>query len=666
MAKGNNVAKKILYWIAQISMVGLGITQLFDFIFTSLSIQDWLGTGNTFKWAPAEAFTHFNDIQSSANTHTIDNELYHHEAALTKYGYMMMENYGNHPEDYLWASIGYFSNEVQPEQTDMCLDFKGTYRDVYLTRNRFMITREKMSLVKPLSLKDSSEDHAYWDPEHTTLETLEHEIDVNGYVPSRRAVEIRMTARMDFEEEWNNGTNTEQIAHKEVKAVRFYAKSFCDGCNPIAELGQMFCDLYMTMEEGTKENLINVFVYEAHRRDDSYHRMGLAIPSSNNAYIVTVLRIMILIYVAHAYLNILTNSTKSNEERYFMFKQEGADAATLMSSKVQRPFLNEFFVPEQNICRAQPFSISFLMYNSDAIVVLNLIVVIFTFMNSLIIKDEVVWWSAFNQTFRGVITRVGVNAKMMWLYIAVIKVIKHVCIKLRMNRLTILMSFHSHIFVSFFIVYLVVLSISGMDFLLDAFFHDRIDIVNDFELMNDVTVLFELGFYVQRLPAIFVHTIITSAVALLCLIVLQKISGTSRPHHSLYKTFACCHSTLIWDPNMFESDPTATNSAQSKTTVISMGTLMNIKWMLKVHCLTYPIFDLNQSEGLSSNKTSILSKRDAAGAEDEDADVQDNATKVEIGVDGALHIILRSNKMDLEQTLVYYKWLQNDRTLRIF
>lgn len=666
MAKGN-LAKQALYWLAQFSMVGLGITQLFDFIFTSLSIQDWLGTGNTFKWAPAEAFTHFNDVQSSANTHTIDNDRYHHEDALTKYGYMMIENYGNHPEEYLWASIGYFSNEVEPEQTDMCLEFAGVYRDVYLKRNRFMTTREKMSLVKPLSLKDSSEDHAYWDPEHTDLEQLEREINVNGYVPSRRAVEIRMTARMDFEEEWNDVKNTNKSAHKEVKAVRFYAKSFCDGCNPIAELGQMFCDLYMTMAPGTKEHLLHITVHEAHRRHDSSHRMGLAIPSSNNAYLVTVVRIMILIYVAHAYLNILTNSTKSNEERYFMFKQEGADAATLMSSKVQRPFMSEFFNPEQNICRAQPFSISFLMYNSDAIVLLNLIVVVFTFMTSLIIKDEVVWWSSFNQTFRGVITRIGVNAKMMWLYIAVIKVIKHVFIKLRFNRVTILMSFHSHIFVSFFIVYLILLSISGMDFLLDAFFHDRIDIVNDFELMNDVTVLFELGFYVQRLPAIFLHTIVTSTFALCCLMALQFFSGTSRPHHSLYKTFACCHSTLIWDPNMFESDPTATNAASKKTTMISMGTLMNIKWMLKVHCMTYPIFDLSQAEGLSSAKTSVISKRDSgADDDDDDSNVQDNATKVEIGVDGALHIILRSTKMDLEQTLVYYKWLQNDRTLRIF
>jgi len=645
---GNMIGKKILRILANIAMLLLGIVQLFDFIFTSLSIQDWLGTGNTFKWAPAEAFLHFKDLQSSSNTHVIDQVELHHEESLSKYGYMIMDAYGNHPEEYLWASIGYFENAE--EDTDMCRDFVGHYEDVYKTRNRLLLTREKMTLVNPLSmlsdeeLKSQETKNKKSPPHKYELEELEGFLE-NGHVGSRRAVEIRMSARVDFDDYWDKDE-----CHKDVKAIRFYAKSFCDGCDPVAELGQMFCAMDIKLTDGRTKDLKNIEVVKSYKRAGSKHRMGLAMPSTNNDYIVTVIRIAILIYVLHAYLNILTNSSKSNEERYFMYKQEGADAATLMSSKVQRPFLQEFFMPDQNICRASPFSISFLMYNSDAIVMANLIIVVFTFMASLIIKDEVVWWSHYDETFRGVITRIGVNAKMMWLYIAVIKFIKHVCIKMRLNRITILMSFHSHIFVTFFIIYLVLLSVTGYDFLLDALFHDRIDIVNDFTLMNDVTVLFELGFYVQRLPAIFVHTIVTSVVALVLLIVLQQLSGTTRRQHSFYRTFACCHSTLIWDPNMFEK---SVDDAQG--TDISIGTLMNIKWMLKVHTMTYPIFDLNNDK-----------KNQIASADSTSTASADNAARVEIGTDGALHIILKSNSMDLEQTLVYYKWLQSNRSLRIY
>ncbi len=116
-------------YISNIVLFLVAIVQLFDFIFTSISIQDFLGTGKTFQWLPQEAYAHLYNKPSPSQTFCYDNEDYHYKDALTKWGYRIMEQVATAPKDYLWASIGYFDSSLSPDM-DMCGYFKGHYKNV--------------------------------------------------------------------------------------------------------------------------------------------------------------------------------------------------------------------------------------------------------------------------------------------------------------------------------------------------------------------------------------------------------------------------------------------------------------------------------------------------------------------------------------------------------
>ena len=637
--------------LSKLLLFTVSITQLFDFIFTSISIQDFLGTGQTFVWSVREAHAYFVKKQSPAMTFTYDNEYYHHKDALTKYGYLMVKQMGEHVEDFMWGSVGFFDNSRAPEM-DMCNYFKGYYLDVSPERARFLTTKEKLTLVRPLAPAQretktyvgygQGKQEGYDQADLHTLDRLTED----GYLGTRRAVELRMTTRMDF----NEGPGTYL---KEVKAVRSYIKSFCDACQPIAEMGQMFCALETTVVKGRNDSVVNVNVTASARREHSYHRMGVAFPSSQAALVETFIRLAILAYVAHTMLNICTTAIKSDEERFFIYKQQGADAATLMSTKVTRPYFSEFFLPEQNITRASPFSLTFVMYNSDVIVFFNFIVVMLTFITSMQLKHEVVWWAHHHETLRAVITRVGVNAKMMWLYLALIKLMKHTMVKLRKHDWTVYMCFDSHVFVWFWVIYLVLLTASGYDFLLDPLFHDRVDIVNNFMLVNDISVQFQYGFYFVRLPSIAIHSILVSFVAIVILMVLQKTMGTTLPNNSLFRTFACCHSCLIYDPELFQPDPSG------NAIILPLSTMMNLKWFLKCHSITSPSVDVY--EAVKGNNVKVSIKQDG----DKDESIPTFTYSILLGGDGGLHIKQRETRKDLEQTINYRQWLQNGLKLVI-
>ena len=650
-------ANRVMNLISNVVMFSVAIVQLFDFVFTSISIQDFLGTGKTFQWLPQEAYAHVYDSRSPSQTNCYDNGDYHYQDALTKWGYRILEQIATEPKEYMWGSIGYFDSSKAPEM-DMCGYFKGHYDNIKPKRARFMSTKEKLTLVKPFTLTMDPLRET-WNPQDTSLHEMDEALE-HGYYGSRRAIEIRMTARLDFpsidaKQKESNGTWVgyyETI--KPVKAVRFYAKSFCDGCQPIAELGQMFCELECKVTAGKDAGLINVEVHSAHRRAHSKHRMGVSFPSTQSAFVETIIRFFTLVYVAHLMLNILSNSIKSNEERYYLYKKQGANATVLRSDLVDLPFLQELTIPGQNVCRTQSFSLSFVMYNSDVIVFGNLIVVALTFMTSMQLKHEVVWWAYRHETFRAVITRIGVNAKMMWLYLALIKFYKMLFAKFGKPQWTEKMCFHSHLFVWFWVVYLIFLTSSGFDFLLDPFFEDRLDVINNFVVANDISVTFMNGFYFIRLPAIFFHSIIVSVIALLALIFLQARSGLLNTDTTLYRQMACGSSMLIIDPEILFDDATP------KTALITIGSLMNLKWFMKTHCMKYRFLD---------EQYGIFRRGDAFEKKEINSSGADSSNLTDciamVGESGSTHIILQSTKQELEEAALFHQWLKTGSVIRI-
>jgi len=603
-------------------------------------------------------------MPSPSTTFTYDNEKYNYHRALTKWGYRIFEQIGTNPDDYLWASIGYFDSS-RHQDMDMCDYFIGYYHNISSSKARLMTMKEKLTLVRPVTSK-FHQLQSNWDPEKLSLNSLDDATHA-GYYGSRRAVELRMTSRMDFDhffeikkQQESNGSWLGYIEEtRPIKAVRFYGKSFCDGCQPIAELGQMFCQLECKVTQVDNSSFLNVEVQNSYRRPGTQHRMGVSFPSTSGAIAETVLRIILMLYVMHILLNVVSNVTVSNEERYFRLKRQGAPPTVLISSLVNRPLLNEFLKPETNNIITKPFTLSFFMYNSDVFVFLNLVVVCLSFMTSMQLKHEIVWWSVHHETFRSIITRIAVNAKMMWLYLACIKLYKHILIRLSPDGgwapYTLI---HSHLFVWFWFIYLSMMTFTGYDFLLDPIFKDRIDIVNNYELMNDISVTFEYGFYFIRIPSVVVHTISASLLGFILLIGFQEASGTSKRDNSLFCTMARGSSMLIFDPQYFQNDIT------KQTSLIPLTSLMNLKWFMKTQCQKYN--HINHKYGLFTGKPIPFSNHFENEVMEAEAVVM-KITEVTVlwGDDGNVHYLNRATGNDLEESAEFYKLLESKQTIRI-
>jgi len=248
---------------------------------------------------------------------------------------------------------------------------------------------------------------------------------------------------------------------------------------------------------------------------------------------------------------------------------------------------------------------------------------------------------------------------MLWLYLGFLKFYKLLAARLQLHELTIKMCFNSQMFVWFWTLYLIVLTWTGMDFLLDPFFSDRIDIINNFELLNDVSVQFQYGFYFIRVPAIAIHTILVSFGALLFLIILQDASGSAKRRNSLFRQMACGHSILIYDANLFQDD------IEKNTSFIESTMLMNVKWFLKTHTMKFPFID---KYGLYNGPDSIEFSHDEEMLKDTATEKSENLLidcTVINGDDGALHIVDRSNKEDFEKNPKYHEMIEANVLVKI-
>ena len=508
----------------------------------------------------------------------------------------------------------------------------------------FMIVREKISLINGGS-QEASAVAATWSDAGGSLEYTAA-LQALGYRGSRRALDIRLTDPVDF-----NGTG---IYEFHLRSLRLYAKSFCDGCKPMAELGQMFCTLKVnaTLEANSKYTLQDT---SAKRREGSTHVLGIAFPASNLGAVEIPLRLVIFFYVVHMLFNILTRSSRSNEERFFTHKREGASAAVLMSKEVQRESFKEFLFPQQNMCFSKPFSLSFIMYNSNIIVLLNSILTVLTLVNSLAIQREVLWWAKYDMTFRSAITRIVINSKMVWIYLGMIKIVKYFFMKLNLPSITRKMVYNSATFVVFMLIYMIFLTAAQLDFTLDPWFSDRVDFTNDPETASAIQVFVANGFYFQRMPGILLHSFIVSVVAMVLLAitetVINKIRRQNLEQNSLYVAFASSHTAVVYDTDMMALKPYKGGAGIE----LPIGSVMNLKWYLKTHTTALVTTKKGEKDRVYSGGGNTTGETDDAGS----------VCFVRIGNDGTLHIKMKSTGKDIEHSLLYYKLIQDNQTIVI-
>ena len=98
-------------FIVRILMNALAVIQLLDFMFSSILIQDYFGTGQVFVPTGREAYQFMHHLPSPSEAEIAEHPELSHEA-MTKYGHSILELIGKNYQNYEWATVGEFDSGV--------------------------------------------------------------------------------------------------------------------------------------------------------------------------------------------------------------------------------------------------------------------------------------------------------------------------------------------------------------------------------------------------------------------------------------------------------------------------------------------------------------------------------------------------------------------------
>lgn len=630
------IKKKMFKYInqfAKLLTLVIAVIQLIDFTYASIETQDYLGSGEAFKDAPREMYRYSQGMNSLSNATIAASDQYHYHSALSRYGHLILEQVGLHPENYIWGSAGYYDVSKDPHM-DMCTKFKGTYANVSITNARLVVTREKTTFIRPFTYHKETE--AAWSDTTISIHDLQGFLD-QGYVAAQRGLDVRMSDRLDF----INGTGEYEL---KTKVSRFYGKSFCDGCQPMAELALYLCSFRISAHVDSDGNNMHITVKEAANTKGTFHHLGLMFFRTQGSIIGLVTKFVLAAWLLHLTTFLLAHGIQSSESRFFLAKQKDGDPAALASA-ANRNYFMELLLPEHYACNARPFTMSFVMYNSDIVVYTQATLAGLTMITSLAIERETLWWAHYDMTFRSMLTLIAINSRILWIYLGIFKACKAMAIRLKFTRLVRHMVYRGYNFVIAYI-----LCLFTLDLMLESFYMDRFDSTNDPVLASSLEVPVFDGYYLLRVPGVLLHTVLSVLFSSVVVIGLQALGNDPITKNSLYKTFVESHCTAIWDPDMVQ----ISQNNMSEATIIKMdiATLMNLKWFLGFH--TFAHINLDEEARVIKPRPSVVAKYD------ELHQVLLNAEKkltIKKNNAGAQHPI--------EHILQFYIWLRTGKKIEI-
>lgn len=657
--KGLHRATKLVTWT-------IAAAQLLDFSFASLEMQDYLGTGHAFQTTALEAHQTLTNQLSLSQVELHSSVHYSPETAMSKYGYLMLKQMGGSPEKYNWGSVGYF-DVSKSDKMNMCKKLKDTF--THLPTNgptRIITFHEKMTLIHPLSTGDS---FAAAESDSTLTLEEEHQLEQSGgYIGARRSLDVRLSDRIDFHSENITIGSTGTIR---TQVVRNHIKSFCDGCQPMAELGIYQCVLdYTIVASHLEENSMDIEVTQAKNEVHSYHQLGLAFPTSLFGQAEFVFKVLLILLMLHMMLSTFAGSIKSHEARVFLASKDPSTRPSI----AHRNYFVELLVPQHFQETTSCFPLEFIMYNSDMIVFLQSFFTLGSVFQSLAIQREVIWWNQHDHTLRSFITRLAINGRLMWIYLALFKLMKAIAIRCFGPAKCKKLVYHNNLFVILYIA-----SLFLLDNLMGAFFSDRVDITNDPTLAVNLSVHVFNGFFIHRTPLIVVHIIVsviltTGIVQFMDTVVL---GGVSAEGTSVYDIFSGAHMSVLWDPDMAQS---LTHRTGRPMLFMPIGTLMNLKWYMKYHLTTLSMNFVERHYSIEtedSSDQSSLSRAESteAGREQLQEQLREKRrlaaeSNVYCHMDENGKLMIKSinsekSKVVVEQGLMFYKWIKTNSRIKI-
>ncbi|EQC32754.1 hypothetical protein SDRG_09726 [Saprolegnia diclina VS20] len=392
--KSRLCVRKDVFFQAGVSLVGLAIILLVatDTIVNNWAVNDYLGNAYRFI-TPVTDMTSVTDLDG---TYTFMRGAA--PADISRIGNWML-NYtmsalATKSSDVYIVWAGFFT---MTPAINFCRAFQGEYVLPTLTKRRLglagnTVTFFRGSALTHLFTDDASVNLANGSMTTSTLNAL-------GYTAGRHLVDLRLTTELSF-------SNSSTPSSQRLSFFRVSPKSYCTGCNPVAEIGYGMCNITSVYDVSRQvlriTNASNIL--------GSDYQLGMMLPHTSFSSASHYVKAIAIVFAVGGYLA---------SRRTVQWKEADASKSDSIFSKILRTISPKYFAYPSLALRFDMFC-----YNFDLFVFLFATSVVLDMGNCLLFLRHISAYAAPAPTYTHTFQMYALTTRMLWFNCACLKLLK--------------------------------------------------------------------------------------------------------------------------------------------------------------------------------------------------------------------------------------------------
>ncbi|RHY21970.1 hypothetical protein DYB32_009660 [Aphanomyces invadans] len=483
-------------------------------------------------------------------------------------------------------------------------------------------------------LRGTALTHAFTEDLSVNLPTATasmRDISALGFVPSRIQTDMRMTTAFAVQ-------NTSAMQYATITYYRVYAKSYCTGCAPIAELGRGTCNLTMQFN-ATSNRLV---VTSSHVLG-SQHDLGLMFARDVYSSLASILKYIAIFIAVGGYLA---------SRQTIQWSDTNLEKVETIWNRLAKVVAPQYFPHRSHAIRGDVFC-----YNSDYFVALYVVSILLDMNHALVFTREVNVFNQYSNQFTMTIQLFALSTRMLWLNLGIVKAFKvllHLVSPSVYSGESRAMPFFN--FSSVTTLYLTTILLFYVPEYIEYNNQSRVDVTNKMEALDGQFVDFFESFYIRVAPAIAVGLLV-NVVAVLFVDHLmfyphwQKLKKNSLSRQAIFNsTSIVCE--FVDDVQTVNGDTLMTCSARRMST---------LQWYFMHHLRCFGL----QERDLSKRKSSRMTIKASEQSKSQLITTTSPDLKYTVGQDNNGHIHLLDDQLSDVKSLVLNIKVLRDTSLVI-
>ncbi|EQC29630.1 hypothetical protein SDRG_12634 [Saprolegnia diclina VS20] len=220
-----------------------------------------------------------------------------------------------------------------------------------------------------------------------------------NYIPGRITVDKRFTTEFTL-------LNSSVPQTRIVSYYRIFSRSFCTGCDPVAELGYSQCNMTMVYNDSAK----TVQVTRSEFVPGSFYKLGFIMPSTGLGQVALAAKLIAIVFAILSYIA---------SRRTVQWLDIDPTRGDSLLSRLQRAIVPKCF-PYQS----RALSYSMFCYNSDVFVFLYAFSVLIDIQNCLLYVRNVNLYTMYAPQFGYALQLFALSSRLLWVNCAILKMCK--------------------------------------------------------------------------------------------------------------------------------------------------------------------------------------------------------------------------------------------------